>query len=132
MKTLWKSRDPVDVPDHFELYDPRLDNLMRVENRSTCVVIRTARDNLSSTARDALVRYLAAEGLIAEGCRWNSETSGHSALGVTWLTDSSWVDFNHQCRRLRSRVWAYLTWGRLLSLGLFLAATATALWLKPR
>ncbi len=50
---------------------------------------------------------------------------------VKWVLDGSWVGFRHRWKRLAVRLWAFLTWGRLLSLGLFLAALLIALWLKP-
>ena len=130
MKTLRKIRTTVDVPNEMELYDLRLDNLVRIENQSSGVMIRAARDGLCDAAKDAFVRYLATEGFIAERFRPASENPSLAGAGIEWVTDGSWVRFNHRRIRMATRVWAYLTWGRWLSLALFLVALAAAIWLK--
>ncbi len=103
---------------------------MRVEQQATGLLIRAARNNLSSVAKESLVRYLAVEGFIADSYRWHSEQAEHSALRVRWVTDTSWLRFAHHFERRASLVWAFLTWGRLLAIALFIGAFAVALWLK--
>ena len=132
MKTFRRIDIPFETPQQREFYDRRLDCLVRVQNLSSGVVIRTARADLPDRARESLVRYLAAEGLIPEVYRWYADGSHRSGQEVKWVVDASWVRSSHRAKCLADRVWAYLTWGRLLSLALFLAALVIALWLKPR
>jgi hypothetical protein len=132
MKTSRRPEAAIGIPDAIELYDRRRDNLVRVENHAAGVVVRAAREIGSHAARSAFIRYLAAEGFIAERYQWCSDNSNHAALGISWFTDRSWVRFDHQRNRLVARARAFLARGRLLALGLFLLALGTALWLKGR
>ena len=132
MRTSRKLTTTLQIPDHIELYDHRLDNLVRIENYDGGVLIRTARGDLPDSAKTSFLHYLITEGFVAERYRWSSEESNRAFGAARWVTDESWVGFKHQCMRMASRVWAYLTWGRLTALGLFLMALATAIWLKPR
>jgi len=130
MKELRKIQPIVDLPGAIELYDLRRDNLLRVENRRDCVVIRAARSNVSAASKESFIRYLATEGFVPEQCQWNSNELSQSLPEVNWVTDDSWVSARHRRIRLASLVWAYLTWGRLLSLALFITALVIAVWLK--
>jgi len=130
MKELRKIQPIVDLPGAIELYDLRRDNLLRVENRGDCVVIRAARSNVSAASKESFIRYLATEGFVPEQCQWNSSELSPSLPEVTWVADDSWVSARHRLIRLASLVWAYLTWGRLLSLALFITALVIAVWLK--
>lgn len=132
MSPLRKLTTTLQVPIQIELYDRRRDNLVRIENHPGLVVIRTMRGDLPETAKASFLQYLAAEGFIAERYRWASVESNRAGAGVQWVADASWVGLKHQCNRLASRVWAFLTWGRLTAIGLFVAALVTAIWLKPR
>jgi hypothetical protein len=96
------------------------------------VVIRAARSNVPAVSKESFLRYLATEGFVPERYQWNSGDSRRRTPEVDWVTDDSWVNSRHRRIRLVSLVWAYLTWGRWLSLGLFAAALVIALWLKPR
>ncbi|MGA2660043.1 MAG: hypothetical protein ABSH34_21280 [Verrucomicrobiota bacterium] len=50
--------------------------------------------------------------------------------GEIELYDRCVVRPDRRRKRLAAQVWACLTWGRWLSLGLFLVALVAALWLK--
>jgi hypothetical protein len=124
MKT-FRTGDALLVPQEFAIYFHELDTFVQVENQARGPVIRATTDRFSSEAKERVVRYLATEGLVAERYRW---WPGQGE--VSWVMDNSWVRFRHHRQRLVTRVWAFLSWGRLLSLGLFLAALMIASWLK--
>jgi len=132
MNTFRKSNSEAFTSQPIELYDNRLDTLARIETDGTRVVIRTTRDNITAGAKAAFVHYLANEGFIPEHYRWYSCHSAAAEPRIQWLTDSSWVSLGRQGMRFGAKLWSFLTWGRLLALGLFVIAFALALWLKPR
>ena len=119
-----------EVPGEFELYHSVLDNLVQVRNRGKGVVVRLTRDNFSATAKTSFIRHLALEGFIPDRYQWYSESSGCPSLEVKWVIDGSWVRIHHQLSRHTSRVLNHLSRGRLLALGLFVAAFIVAVWLK--
>jgi len=121
----FRSGDTWVAPREWEIYFRRLDTFVRVDTYGGSAVIRATTNRFTDEAKERFVRYLAMEGLIAERYRW---WPGQGE--VNWVIDGSWVRFRHHRQRLTARVWAFLTWGRLLALGLFLAALTTALWLK--
>ena len=125
MKT-FRNGDAIVAPQECTIYFRRLDTFVRVENRASGPVIRATTDRFSNEAKERLVRYLATEGLIAERYRWRAAQNE-----VNWVMDNSWVEIRHHLQRLVDRVWIFLTWGRLLSLGLFLAALIAAYCFKP-
>jgi len=124
MKTI-RNGDALVVPVECTIYFRQLDTFVRVENRAHGPVIRVTTDRLSNESKERFVRYLATEGLIAECYRW---WPGQGE--VNWVRDNSWVQVRHHLQSLVQRAWIFLTWGRLLALGLFLAALVAALWLK--
>jgi hypothetical protein len=129
-RTVPNSRTAVDIHSELELYDRRHDNFLRIEHHDNCVVIRSERARFSNAAKDALIRYLANEGFIGSGYCWRLRQANSSAPGVIWLTDNSWVRLKHLQNRLQTRARDFLTWGRLLSVGLFVVMLAISIWLK--
>ena len=130
MKTLPSKTTAVDAPGQIELYHRVLDNLVQVRNCGSSVVVRLTRDNFSASAKAFFIRHLAIEGFIPDRYQWYSESSDCAALEVKWVIDGSWVRIKHQLNRQATRIFNYLSRGRLLALGLFLAALTAALWLK--
>jgi hypothetical protein len=130
MKAFQKIRSTSGVPHEVELYDLRLDNLVRIENQCAGLTIRATRDQVSQGAQDSFIHYLASEGFIAETYRWASANSGQGRPQIRWVTDGSWVRFRHRRIRMATRVWAYLTWGRLWLLALLPVAVAATIWFK--
>jgi len=118
------------VPTPVELYHSLLDNLVQVKNCAGGVVVRLTRDNLTARAKTCLIRHLAVEGFIPDRYQWYSEDLTGPSLEVKWVIDGSWVTFQHQLKRLTTRVLNRLTFGRLLALSLFLTALAAAEWRK--
>jgi|SRR6267142_1156359 len=130
MNTLPKKTTTVDSHVHIELYHRVLDNLVWVENCDASVVVCLTRDNFSASAKTVLIRHLAMEGFIPDRFQWYSEGSDCAPMAVQWVVDGSWVRLNHKLNRLTTRVLSHLTRGRLLALGLFLAAFTAAAWWK--
>jgi hypothetical protein len=119
-----------DAPGQIELYHRVLDNLVQVKNSGTSVVVRLMRDNFSAPAKASFIRHLALEGFIPDRYQWYSGSAACAALDVKWVIDGSWVRIGHQLSRQVTRLLNSLTGGRLLALGLFLAALLAADWWK--
>jgi len=117
-------------PGEIELYDRALDDLVQVINGAQRVVVRMAHDHASGPSKAAFIRHLASEGFIPDRYQWFLDGPGCDALPVDWLVDDSWVTLNHRWNLYSIRLLHYLTRGRLFALGLFLAALATAIWVK--
>ena len=130
MNTSPKKTMMADLPGKLELYHRVLDNLVQVKNCGGGVVVRLMRDNFSVPAKASFIRHLALEGFIPDRYQWYSGRDEFAALDVKWVIDGSWVRIGHQSNRLTTRVLNHLTSGRLLALGLFVAALTTAVWLK--
>jgi hypothetical protein len=130
MKTLSKKTTPAEVSGKIELYHRLLDNLVQVKNCGNGVVVRLMRDNFSTPVKTSLIRHLALEGFIPDRYQWYSGTSDCAGLNVKWLIDGSWVRIGHQLGRQVTRLLNFFSRGRLLALGLFLAALITAEWWK--
>ena len=130
MKTNPSATPTVDAPDQIELYDRVMDNLVHVKNCGAGVVVRLMRDNFSAPAKAYFIRHLALEGFIPDRYQWYAGTSEFAALEVKWVVDGSWMRLGHRLNRLYVRALNYLTSGRLLALGLFVAAFTAANFLK--
>jgi hypothetical protein len=130
MKTPVEKAMTADVPGQIELYHRVLDNLLQVRNCGASVEVRLTRDNFSAPAKTSFIRHLALEGFIPDRYQWYSESADCAALDVKWVVDGSWVGVHHQVNRLTTRAINHLTSGRLLALGLFLAALIAAMCFK--
>jgi hypothetical protein len=130
MKALSKKTTPAEVSGKIELYHRVLDNLVQVKNSGTSVVVRLMRDNFSVPAKISFIRHLALEGFIPDRYQWYSGSSDCAAMEVKWVIDGSWVRIGHQLSRQATRLLKFLSCGRLLALGLFLAAFFAAEWWK--
>jgi hypothetical protein len=60
----------------------------------------------------------------------SSRDMSPAGTDLNWVPENPHVTFNQQLKRLATRVWAHLTWGRWTAIGLFIAAFIAALWLK--
>ena len=130
MNALTKTTKTIEASGEIELYHRVLDNLVQVKNGGNCVVVRLMRDNFSVRAKISFIRHLALEGFIPDRYQWYSGSSDCAALGVKWVVDGSWVRIGHQLSRQATRLLNFLSCGRLLALGLFLAALFAAEWWK--
>ena len=130
MKTLSLKNTPDEVCGKIELYHRVLDNLVQVKNFGNSVVVRLMRDNFSAAAKTSFIRHLALEGFIPDRYQWYSGSPDCAALDVKWEIDGSWVRIGHQLSRQATRLLNFLSCGRLLALGLFLAAFFAAEWWK--
>lgn len=93
---------PVTQPAHFEFYNYATDNLVRVENRTDGIVVRSMHDNLSEAAKAAAIRQWALEGFISDIYSWLTEDALKHA-SILWLVDRSWITPMWKLKRLISR-----------------------------
>jgi hypothetical protein len=110
----------------FDFSFPGLDTLVQVETIDDAVVIRTSRDTFSETRKERFVRELAAEGFIADACRWRPAIRGTPPV-VRWLVDRSCFLPSRE-RTARTR-WFMIR--VLLSATLLWLVQVGLLWLHP-
>jgi len=128
-KALPKYTSTVDFPGQIELCERVLDNLVEVKNCGASVEVLLLRDDLTSTARTFLVRYLALEGFIPDRYQFYSGDSDCAALNVKWVIFGPCARMNHKLSRQATRMLNRVSHGRLVAFGLLLAGVITV-WLK--
>jgi hypothetical protein len=76
-------------PGQIELSILRPENRLRIENFADCVVVRSARRNLSANEKSSFIRYLAAEGFIPDRYQWLGNPDAEFHSGLKWAADAS-------------------------------------------
>ena len=84
-------RAQVDCPHRFEYSISNKRDCVLVENHKASVVIRAARNDISSREKLFLVRHLADEGFIPDRYRRFAGFESEFSPGLDWVVDSSWL-----------------------------------------
>jgi hypothetical protein len=120
-------RAQVNCPYHFEYSISNKRNCVLVENQEAGVVIRAARDDISSREKVFLVRHLADEGFIPKRYRWFAGSESELSSGLKWIVDSSWLkekaapNKNALSRILKLTYCAFLAWLAMMAFALLQA-----------
>jgi len=113
-------RAQVNFPQQFEFAISNSNQIL-VENQAEGVIIRAARNTISSREKLFIIRHLAMEGFIPERYQWFTDSEPESFSGLSWTVDDSWLkkDSAQQRKALRQILrlifWAGLFWLALMA-----------------
>jgi hypothetical protein len=79
------------TPHCFEFSFPKLDTLVRVEERAELIVIRATRDTFSPERKERFIHELAAEGFIDDEFQWLAPGQSSANRRLRWLVDYEWL-----------------------------------------